>query len=64
MNPARLAAIDVPVLTHTSWQDEQLGSRPTYAYDQMSKRMKCGQAVTRVVADQPYDPDRKLVDYR
>lgn len=36
----------------------------TYAYDAAAKRMKCGQAVTRVVADQPYDPERKLVDYR
>lgn len=37
---------------------------PTYAYDGAAKKMKCGQAVTRTVADQPYDPDRKLVDYR
>lgn len=41
-----------------------LHGSPTYAYDQMSKKMRCGQAVTRVVADQPYDPDKKLVDYR
>jgi hypothetical protein len=26
--------------------------------------MKCGQAVTRVFADQPYDPDMKLAVYR
>jgi hypothetical protein len=25
--------------------------------------MKCGQAVTKAVADQPYDPEKKLVDY-
>lgn len=36
----------------------------SYAYDADAKTMKCGQAVTRVVADQPYDPDKKLVDYR
>ena len=37
---------------------------PTYAYDALVGRMKCGQAVTKTVADQPYDPDKKLVDYR
>ena len=36
---------------------------PTYAYDAFTKKMRCGQAVTRIVADQPYDPDKKLVDY-
>lgn len=36
----------------------------SYAYDAVSKKLRCGQAVTRTVADQPYDPDRKLVDYR
>lgn len=36
----------------------------SYAYDAVAKKMKCGQAVTRIVADQPYDPDKKLVDYR
>jgi hypothetical protein len=35
----------------------------SYAYDAMNKKMKCGQAVTKVVSDQPYDPDKKLVDY-
>jgi len=34
----------------------------TYAYDALTKTMKCGQAVTKVVADQPYDRARKLVD--
>jgi hypothetical protein len=29
----------------------------------MTKKMKCGQAVTKVVSDQPYDPEKKLVDY-
>lgn len=37
---------------------------PTYAYDAAEKKMKCGQAVTKIVADQPYDPDKKLADYR
>ncbi|SFZ85281.1 hypothetical protein SAMN02983003_2486 [Devosia enhydra] len=41
-----------------------LQGSPTYAYDPTSKKMRCGQAVTRVVADQPYDPDKKLIDYR
>lgn len=35
LGPEKLAAIDVPVLTHTAWQDEQLGSRPVYAYDHL-----------------------------
>ena len=35
----------------------------SYAYDAMNKKMVCGQAVTKVVSDQPYDPDKKLVDY-
>ena len=34
------------------------------AYDALAGRMKCGQAVTKIVADQPYDPDKKLVDYK
>jgi hypothetical protein len=41
-----------------------LHGSPTYAYDAAVKKMKCGQAVTKVVTDQPYDPDKKLVDYR
>ena len=41
-----------------------LHGSPTYAYDASVKRMKCGQAVTKIVADQPYDADKKLVDYR
>ena len=41
-----------------------LHGSPTYAYDASVKKMKCGQAVTKVVRDQAYDPDRKLVDYR
>ena len=40
-----------------------LHGSPTYAFDAVSKKMRCGQAVTRVVSEQPYDPERKLVDY-
>ena len=42
----------------------ELYGSPSYAYDAVSKKMRCGQAVTKVVADQPYDPDKKLIDYR
>ena len=41
----------------------QLHGSPTYAYDGFAKKMKCGQAVTREAKDQPYDPDKKLVDF-
>jgi hypothetical protein len=41
----------------------QLHGSPTYAYDQMTKKMRCGQAVTRIVDEQLYDPNRKLTDY-
>lgn len=41
----------------------QLHGSPTYAYDQMTKKMRCGQAVTRIVDEQVYDPNRKLTDY-
>ena len=36
---------------------------PQYAYDAEAKKMRCGQAVTAEVPEQPYDPDRKLSDY-
>ncbi len=36
---------------------------PNYAFDAQNKRMRVGQAVTRVAPDQPYDPDKKLVDF-
>jgi hypothetical protein len=42
----------------------ELHGSPSYAYDAATKKMRCGQAVTKVVAEQPYDPDKKLVDYR
>jgi hypothetical protein len=41
----------------------QLHGSPSYAYDGFSKKMKAGQAVTRIAKDQPYDPDKKLVDF-
>ncbi|WP_127144071.1 DUF1737 domain-containing protein [Pelagibacterium montanilacus] len=41
----------------------QLYGEPRYVHDPGTGRMRCGQAVTRDVADQPYDPDKKLVDY-
>ena len=41
----------------------QLHGTTSYSYDTALKKMRCGQAVTRVVADQPYDPDKKLVDF-
>ena len=40
-----------------------LHGSPSYAFDAVSKKMRCGQAVTKVVSDQPYDADKKLVDY-
>ena len=41
----------------------QLHGAPSYAFDTETRKMRCGQAVTREAADQPYDPDKKLVDY-
>ena len=40
-----------------------LHGSPTYVYDAFLKKMKCGQAVTRIAKAQPYDPEKKLVDY-
>ena len=42
----------------------ELHGAPAYAFDAAEAVMKCAQAVVRDVADQPYDPDRRLVDYR
>lgn len=42
----------------------ELYGPPQYTFDDASSGMRCGQAVTRKVADQPYDPDKKLSDYR
>jgi hypothetical protein len=41
----------------------KLHGSPSYAFDAAKQSMVCGQAVTREVPDQPYDPDKKLVDY-
>lgn len=41
----------------------QLHGDPTYAFDAKLNEMRCGQAVTKPAKDQPYDPDKKLVDY-
>lgn len=41
-----------------------LHGSPSYAFDPVGKRMRVGQAVTKTVSDQPYDPDKKLVDYQ
>jgi hypothetical protein len=40
-----------------------LHGSPTYAFDGAAGKMRCGQAVIKQVADQPYDPERKLTDY-
>jgi len=40
-----------------------LYGEPRYAFDAAAGKMRCGQAVTKEVSDQPYDPDKKLVDY-
>lgn len=37
---------------------------PHYVFDAEAKKMRCGQAMTREVEDQPYDPDKKLADYQ
>ena len=41
----------------------ELHGSPTYAFDAVTQKMRCGQAVTKHVKDQAYDPDKKLVDY-
>lgn len=38
----------------------ELKGDPVYAFDPVSQRMRCGQAVTKHVADQDYDPAVKL----
>lgn len=34
-----------------------------YQFDAATQKMRCGQAVTKEVEDQPYDPDKKLTAY-
>jgi len=41
----------------------KLHGSPTLSFDQARQVMIAGQAVTREVPDQPYDPDKKLTDY-
>jgi len=36
---------------------------PHYQFDPSSNAMRCGQAVTKEVENQPYDPDKKLTTY-
>ena len=36
---------------------------PHYVFDAKEGKMRCGQAVTKEVENQAYDPDKKLVDY-
>lgn len=40
-----------------------LYGEPHYVFDAAAGKMRCGQAVTKEVAEQAYDPDKKLVDY-
>jgi hypothetical protein len=51
-------------VTKTLSEGWSLYGQPQYAFDGASQRMRCGQAVTREVAEQPYDPDKKLSEYR
>lgn len=41
-----------------------LYGEPKYVFDAKQGAMRCAQAVTKEVEDQPYDPDKKLADYR
>lgn len=41
-----------------------LYGEPKYVFNPSNNEMRCAQAVTKEVADQPYDPDKKLVDYQ
>lgn len=38
----------------------ELHGGPTYAYDALSGKMRCGQAVVKEVAGVDYDPEMKL----
>lgn len=40
-----------------------LYGEPKYVFDVAAGEMRCAQAVTKEVEDQPYDPDKKLRDY-
>ena len=41
----------------------RLHGSPALSFDAAKQVMIAGQAVTKEVPDQPYDPDRKLTDY-
>jgi hypothetical protein len=41
-------------------QGWELSGSPTYAYDEVLRGMRCGQAVTKDVAGKDYHPDMKL----
>lgn len=38
----------------------ELQGSPTYAYDERTKMMRCGQAVVKTVQEKEYTPDMKL----
>lgn len=40
-----------------------LYGEPKYCFDPVAGKMRCGQAVIKQVADQAYDPERKLTEY-
>ena len=40
-----------------------LYGEPKYAFDESSGKMRCGQAVTKDVPDQPFDMEKPLTDY-
>lgn len=41
-----------------------LYGQPIYVFDPSTNKMRCGQAVTKEVEEQHYDPEKKLGDYR
>jgi len=40
-----------------------LYGEPHYVFDAAAGKMRCGQAVTKEVAEQDYDPEKKLTEY-
>lgn len=36
---------------------------PQYQFDPSANKMRCGQAVTKEVENQTYDPEKKLTEY-
>jgi hypothetical protein len=41
----------------------QLHGEPKYVFDASENKMRCGQAVTKQVPDQPFDMEKPLTDY-